>query len=126
MFENVEYYPENQYNLEYRAKFPAVIGTNYAYALLDPDTKEARYVGITRDIYARYQGHLRLTSLKTNTPKNRWIKELLAQGKKPIMKILETVHGHIGHLRVGTAERKWLRHYKELGCNMLNCIPVVK
>lgn len=63
---------------------------DYIYALVDPDTGEARYVGET--YYPRVRLHLHLANARREKPKHKgpvaWIRGLLAAGKKPRMVIL--------------------------------------
>lgn len=59
------------------------------YGLYDPDTDELRYVGKAKNAQKRLRTHLYERVL--NRPVNRWVKSLLAKGKCPTIKILETV-----------------------------------
>jgi hypothetical protein len=58
------------------------------YALLDPITKEVRYIGQTTDIKTRLASHFRLSQLKDITRKNGWIKSLLKKGLLPDYQII--------------------------------------
>lgn len=60
------------------------------YALCEPDTNEIRYIGRTSRPRSRYIEHLS-GPIGDKNPKRIWIDELLAQGKRPIMRILEMV-----------------------------------
>lgn len=59
------------------------------YALTDPRTDEVRYIGKSTSGLKRPKEHLRPTQLKPNTHKTRWIRQLLTQGLKPKIQILE-------------------------------------
>lgn len=61
----------------------------FIYALVDPDTKEVRYVGKTNDLKNRMWEHHQLSRLKSQTHKNNWIKKLLSEGKRAELLILE-------------------------------------
>lgn len=62
---------------------------NVIYGLIDPNTKELRYVGYAKDMRKRFNQHHRLSVLKKNTHKNNWIKSLLVQGQKAELIIIE-------------------------------------
>jgi len=65
---------------------------NYVYYLVDPRTKEVKYVGKTKNPMSRFKQHM--TKLdKTSTPKKRWLQELFAKGMKPKMIIAQEVNG---------------------------------
>lgn len=52
------------------------------YGLIDPDSKELRYVGYSSDYQERIKEHLLPSNLKYNTHKVAWIKNLLFENKK--------------------------------------------
>ena len=60
----------------------------YVYELLDPRTKEVRYVGQTNNLKHRYRCHNGKNELNRNTYKSRWIKSLHKLGLKPIMRVV--------------------------------------
>lgn len=65
----------------------------YIYKLLDPKTKEIRYIGQTNNITRRFNDHIS-SSLNENsdcynTYKGRWIRKLINDGHKPIIEIIE-------------------------------------
>ncbi len=62
----------------------------YIYALIDPDTNKIRYIGKSNNPTKRLYDHIHSCNL-TNTHKNNWIKSLLEEDKKPIVKVLEEV-----------------------------------
>lgn len=62
------------------------------YVLVDPTTKEARYVGKTKhDIQHRLKGHLNDAVRRKfeNVPRFRWIRKLLSAGISPIALAVE-------------------------------------
>ena len=68
--------------------------TVYIYALCNPDSEEIRYVGKSVDPFYRLWGHIheaRASKKVKNQQKSEWIKNLLLQGEKPKLKILEEV-----------------------------------
>lgn len=58
----------------------------YLYALIDPNVKIPKYIGISNDARRRFNEHLEDIS---NTPKVNWIKSLKKGGQLPILKILK-------------------------------------
>lgn len=58
------------------------------YALHHPYTLEIRYIGKANDAKKRLASHLR-DARRRDTPVYRWIRKLVAQGKTPIVSILE-------------------------------------
>lgn len=80
------------------------------YALVHPEDKKVRYVGLTKDVDKRYQQHLR---------KATWIQELKNQGLKPVLSILETVDA----LEVAKErEQYWIGRYEGLGHALENIV----
>lgn len=64
------------------------------YKLLDPDTKEVRYIGATtmRFLNSRLCVHVRKARLDIATSRlTDWIKTLIAQGKKPLIETIMLV-----------------------------------
>ena len=59
------------------------------YALLEPGTGEVRYVGKAKCSHKRLKAHIR-DSRRRRTPVYIWMARLLAAGKAPTVKILET------------------------------------
>lgn len=58
------------------------------YALCDPDSSEARYVGAARDARARLKGHVRV-AFKSEAPLYvEWLRGLLLRGKMPKVEIV--------------------------------------
>lgn len=78
----------------------------YIYALVDPRTKEIRYVGRSKSPDRR---HLQHKLSKERTPKGAWIEELRSAGIEPQMVILQKLPGKVD---VGYYEQWWLTFAK--------------
>lgn len=63
----------------------------FIYSLSDPTTNEVRYIGKANDLKKRLHSHLTKSNLTKPTHKNNWIKSLLTQNLKPIIKPIEEV-----------------------------------
>src|SRR5687767_750207 len=64
--------------------------TVFIYGLADPETQAVHYIGRSRNPKQRYNGHL--TEARTSpllSSKTLWLSELLAQGLKPTLLVLE-------------------------------------
>jgi len=88
------------------------------YELRDPrdSTKSPRYVGITiKDLDKRLLGHL--SSLKSKTYKNNWVKSLLKDGVCPTIHLIEEVIGWDYACKV---EQYWIKEFKEQGYILTN------
>ena len=59
----------------------------YIYTLVCPIDNVVRYVGKSKNPKTRFKQHIREKG--NNTKKKRWIKDLLQQGKLPILKIVD-------------------------------------
>lgn len=84
--------------------------TTFIYALVDPRTDCVRYVGKSDEPKRRYTAHLSPRQLRPKSHKVHWIKELLADGLKPQLILLERVE----QPQWENAERKWIGYYKNL------------
>lgn len=86
------------------------------YALSDPRRPSLiRYIGMTeRPLQHRIRGHfcecLRKNARSKNSPKNVWIRSLLAEGVRPIIWPLEICQNIDGDER----ERFWIRLFRNL------------
>jgi len=90
----------------------------FIYALFCPIDNTPRYVGKSNEMRFPYRlkEHVRPSTLKTNTHKNNWIKWLLKQGKKPIIKIIDIGDENTYALK----EKYWVKCYKKLGFDLTN------
>jgi hypothetical protein len=101
--------------------------TTFIYALIDPRTKEPRYIGYTKAPKARISGHISEARTKEFNGftfcisiKEYWILELLKIGMVPMMDIIAEVPAE---------DRKyWEAFYVEVykSCNLLNTGDVNK
>lgn len=87
------------------------------YGLLDPNTKELRYVGYTSNLKKRMGGHYGRYSLSHRTHKNNWLKSLLAIGQKAEAIILEERPKADD---LPSAEIEMIAYLKSIGCNLTN------
>ena len=62
------------------AKNPSAQGV---YGLVDPRTKKVRYVGTSTNLNSRVYSHIHSTSVRGNTTKDQWVRELAKEGKRP-------------------------------------------
>lgn len=63
--------------------------THYIYGLIDPDSREIRYVGRSTNLTQRYKDHCGDRNEGTDSYR-AWQKGLLADGKKPELVIFKT------------------------------------
>lgn len=87
------------------------------YGLIDPNSKELRYIGYSSEIERRIKDHHRPIYLKAKTYKNNWIKSLIAVGQQAeliIIKEYETA----GELPV--AEIEMVEYFRALGADLTN------
>jgi len=91
---------------------------NYIYCLVDPDTLEKRYVGKTKNIKERHRKHLLPSYLKPDTYKNRWLRKLKANGKKPHITVLSEVDSRVDD--INEVEKMWIRVFKAAGHPLTN------
>lgn len=91
--------------LRYRMK------PTFIYGLTDPRTAAIHYVGKANDPEERYKAHLRPAALRKNTPKNNWIRQLLAEGVRPAIRTLGRVEPGEDW---GPVERSWIALVRRL------------
>jgi hypothetical protein len=86
--------------------------TTFIYSLNDPDTNEIRYVGWTQNTKQRFANHIYEATHPeySNSPdshKNKWLRKILSQGKKPTISVIEiTVFS-----KHEDRERFWIDYY---------------
>ena len=79
------------------------------YGLLDPDTREVRYIGKTgRELKNRHREHI--TDLKDNSHKVKWIKKLKTSNKLPIIELIEECN----ELNWSEREKYWITQFTNL------------
>jgi hypothetical protein len=90
------------------------MATASIYVLIDPFTKEVRYVGKANDPSLRLRGHFR-DSRRHSRPVCRWVASLLDKGAEPVMEILVD-----GVEDWQSTEIAAIRKYREAGARLLN------
>lgn len=88
----------------------------FIYSLIDPFSKEVRYVGKSDNPWYRLQRHIDPKFLKDKSHKNSWIKSLLNKQTLPILQMLENCCKKIWETR----EKDWIAFYKKIGYNLTN------
>ncbi len=90
--------------------------TTFIYALLDPQTREFRYIGKADDPQSRFGEHLRE---KKRSHKSNWIQSLQSIGLNPILEIIDEVQ----KVEWQAAEAAYILFYKEQGSRLVNATP---
>jgi hypothetical protein len=101
----------NQIDLELQPEPAYITPITYIYGLVDPDSGMVRYVGKSDEPKVRYLRHIGTQELRADTHKARWLRELLAENKKPVLLVLACVPS----LQWQNYERYWIAHLKPLG-----------
>lgn len=93
------------------------------YALVCPLARQARYVGLsTRGLLRAAQHWQQADGPKTHGRWARlWLQKLRALGLRPSVQVLEEVRtGPSRSRRLRSAERRWIRRLRALGCPLTN------
>lgn len=90
---------------------------NVIYGLIDPNSKELRYIGYSSNLKERIRGHYKLSSLNKNTHKNNWIKSLLEKDQKAEVIIIAEYQLA---KELPQAEIDTIIYYKFIGCDLVN------
>lgn len=85
--------------------------------MIDPLTKELRYIGYSSEIERRIKDHHRPIYLKVKTHKNNWIKSLLSQGQRAEFIIIEEYESAD---ELPQAEIEMVEYFRYLGVNLTN------
>jgi predicted GIY-YIG superfamily endonuclease len=85
------------------------------YALIDPRDNTVRYIGMTNDVYERFQQHIRCDG--SSFAKNAWVMELRSANKMVIMETLEEIQSYELAL---VRESYWIKHYEMLQEPLVN------
>jgi predicted GIY-YIG superfamily endonuclease len=85
--------------------------------MVDPRNNTPSYVGITNNPNQRYFEHIELRVKKGK--KNDWVQQLLAEGVKPKMRILEIVESRE---EARAREKYWIQQYVSQGIPLTNAI----
>lgn len=92
----------------------SIDGCVYIYALLDPETLDARYVGKTVRPVERLTNHM---NERSNCHRSHWLQSLRSRGLRPIMVLLERIHGEWPWQE---SERHWIAHGRASGWPLTN------
>lgn len=91
------------------------------YALIDPRTREVRYVGETiRTARSRLAQHIRTAKGRTTPPVNAWMRGLIDSGLAPEMIEIEEFSDREG---LYEAEAYWIGQFRAMGARLLNIAP---
>jgi predicted GIY-YIG superfamily endonuclease len=85
------------------------------YALIDPRDNSVRYVGITDDVYRRFQEHIQCAG--NNFTKNAWIMDLRSANKMVFMETLEEFESRSEALK---GEQYWISHFERMEEPLMN------
>lgn len=90
---------------------------NIIYGLVDPDSKQVRYIGKSTIGLKRPREHKKRSLLLAMSHKNNWIKNLISQNKIYEITILEE---NIELSKLSEREIYWISFYKENGIILTN------
>ena len=95
------------------------------YKLIDPLTKETRYIGRTgTSLKQRLEGHIDAARYRgydvTWAMKNKWVKSLLNQGLMPIIEEIEEIRAE--EKQALKREFRLICAHMQQGCKLTNCI----
>jgi group I intron endonuclease len=85
--------------------------------MIDPNSKELRYIGLAKDLQGRIYGHYKPSNLKKNTHKNNWVKSLLFNKQEPEIVILEQYNSEA---ELPQAEADMIAYYRFIGADLTN------
>lgn len=94
---------------------------NIIYILIDPNTGEIRYVGLSTRGTKRIKEYF-FPSVRKQRKRLYvycWLNSLFSQGKKPIVRILQQWE-HIEFSDLCTAEVYWIAYFREIGAPLTN------
>lgn len=87
------------------------------YSLIDPRTGAIRYVGRTvQPLDFRLANHIRDAKVGKKCLRAAWVRELLNEGLRPLIRTLEIVPNEIAR----TKERQWTLELMGNGCDLVN------
>lgn len=87
------------------------------YALIDPRTKEVRYIGKTiRTLDFRLRAHINSANSKRRNLRVNWLKSLCRNGFIPEIQLLEACDESTWEDR----ERYWIKYGRDMGWNLVN------
>lgn len=86
------------------------------YGLIDPITKELRYIGLSKNIQVRYSQHCSHSASTKGSYLLNWLNNLQSKNLKPELIILEVCK----EKDLSENEIFWISYFKSLGCNLVN------
>jgi hypothetical protein len=89
--------------------------TTFIYGLICPKTNTIRYIGKADDVKRRFRQHI-YQSKYSDSNKNLWIKNLIKEGYKPEIEMIDEVP----ITDWGYWEDFWIKYYKFLGSQLIN------
>lgn len=87
------------------------------YTLIDPFTKEIRYVGYSKRVKTRLWEHIRDAKKQTKTHKSDWIRQVLSKGSLPIVEIIKS-SDDISEIKL--SEISLIKEYRDNGFLLTN------
>lgn len=94
----------------------------FVYALVDPRTREPRYVGITMDLHRRKREHIAQGRLECdrrcfpNAALMKWLADLYQARLEPEVRVLQEDTYDV----IRVAGREWIKRFRDLGVPLLN------
>ena len=89
------------------------------YKLIDPDTREIRYIGKTaKKLSRRLTRHITTSKRKNSCHKDHWINKLLSEGRLPVIKLIHKVKD--GNWTKW--EIYYIKKYREKGHRLTNSV----
>lgn len=92
------------------------------YGLIDPNTKELRYIGRTINLESRMKGHVNLNEISTEAHRE-WKRELRAMNQKPETVIFESCENKE---EAKKSEASWILFAIGRGSNLVNGLKCIK
>lgn len=89
-------------------------GMVFIYALVDPRYDTVRYIGRTTNLAQRYHAHMNFCDYVDG--KYEWACELRSLGMTFLMYVIEEATS----VEAGSAEIRWIRHFREKGEPLFN------
>jgi hypothetical protein len=86
------------------------------YALVDPDSDEVRYIGLSSTGLDRPNEHKKKSNLRGFSHKINWIKSLIERNKMYKIKVIEYVEPE----ELNSREMYWIAKYRKHGYNLTN------
>lgn len=88
------------------------------YGLIDPTTREMRYVGSSTKGLVRPMEHLRPCAYEKSSRRvYHWIRELVCEGHRPEIVLIEFVQADVNLI---DCETGWIRYFRNIGCQLTN------